>query len=347
MKKGVKQAFVVVLTLAMILSFSGCGSKTPATPTPTAADKEVTIRFNQGLPAKHFMSTEIKNWADAAMKNNSSLKIQIYDSAQLYKDADAIEAVQTGAIESAMAYDFNLSRIVPDMGMVTCPGLINSTDLAMKILATPSIMDNLNGQLLKQNLKVLAWLPWPCEEQGVTSKKPIHTLADIKGLSGRVNGPETGLLWQKWGMTPSFLSGSEIYMALQRDVIQTAHTSLASNIDRKYYEVAPYHTILPVGEVFTCLMINNDYFSKLSAAQQKALVDAGAAVQAKAGDAAKASNAADLVIAKDLKITVYTPTADELKAFTNGIDDVIAQAYKDRPSTLALIKQVQAMKTAK
>jgi C4-dicarboxylate-binding protein DctP len=305
-------------------------------------DKEVTIRFSYGLPSGHYISEQLNNWAAVTTKADKKLKVEMYGGAQLYKDIDAIEAVQTGAIESAMAYSFNLARMVPEIAMFDCPGLFADTESLSKALNSP-VRQQFDAAVEKKNIKILAWLPWCVEEEGITSTKPLKVPQDAKGMTGRVLGAESAALWKHWGMNPTFLSGSEIYMALQRGVIQTVRASLSSNVERKYYEIAPNHTILPVGVVVTTIMINKEFFNKLSADQQQALVDAAKQVEGESLAAAKADSETVFKRAADLKIDVYKPTSEELKLWTAGFDDVIKEIYKSNPGALEAVQKVKGM----
>ncbi len=344
MKKGVKIAVVSLLVVTLMMCF-GCSNQTATPQKAATVDQDVNIRLSYGLPEKHFISYQIQDVVATAMKNNSSLKIKTYPGAQLYKDADALEAVQTGAIECAMSYDFNLSSIIPEWGFVACPGLLDTTDLTYKALTDPTIRPQLEKVMEAKGLKLICTLPWIAEEVGLTTTKPVHVPADSKGMTTRVSGPQGDALCKHWGFGTTFLSGSEVYMALQRGVIQASHAAVTTDIERKFYEIAPYHTILPLGNIVTTIIMNKTFFDKLSAAQQKALLDAGKTVESTTVAKAKANLQEVLAQAKSVE-TVYTPTADEMKLWNAGMDDVIKSVYKD-PATLAIIKQIQLMKTAK
>lgn len=341
MKKVVKQTLVLFLVIALVVSFSACAKKETVV---EKKDTPVTIRFSYGLPEKHYVSAQMQNWANLSMKANDSIKIEMYPAAQLYKDADAPEAVQTGAIESSMAYSFNLARIVPEIRVFDATYLIDSTDMLAKIISSP-VRQKIDAALEKKNLKVIAYIPWGVEDFGLVSTKECKVPSDGKGMTMRAIGPESAALLESYGMSPTFMSGSEQYMALQRGVIQGTAATVTTSVERKLYEVAPNITILPWGTVVTMMIMNKEYFDKLSEAQQKALVDTGKEVEANSVAAAKANLNDIFKRAEEVGIKIYRPTAEEMKLWTANLDKLYAQVLKDTPQVLDYIKEVQKLKS--
>lgn len=334
MNMNTKKILAVSVILASVVFLSGFGGK---------KESDVKIRFSYGLPEKHYVSAQLKNWADLSMKVDPSMKIEMYPAAQLYKDADAPEAVQTGAIESAMAYSFNLARIVPEMRVFDATYLIDTTDLLVKVIKSP-IRQKIDDALEKKNLKVLAYIPWAVEDFGLISTVPAKVPADSKGLTYRALGPESAALLKSYGMNPTFMSGSELYMALQRGVIQGTFGTVTHSVERKLYEVAPNITILPYGTVITTVIMNKQYFDKLSENHQKALIDAGKEVEASSLVAAEANLSEIWKRADELGVKVYHPTEEEMKLWKANMDALYADVLKDAPQVLEYIKEIQKMK---
>jgi len=302
-----------------------------------------TIRFSYGLPEKHYVSYQLQEWGQLVSQNDSSLKVQMFPSAQLYKDADAVEAVQTGAIESAMAYTFNLARIAPLTRIFDAVYLIDSTDLEGKIIQSP-IRAKVDAQLEKKNIKIIAYIAWSIEDFGIVSTKECHVPADTKGLTVRAIGPESANLLKTYGSNPTFLSGSEQYMALQRGVIQGTCATVTTSVERKLYEVAPDITLVPWGTVVTVITMNKSYFDKLTVAQQKAIMDAGKTIEDKTVACAKANLEEIWKRAADAKIKIYKPTPDEARLWAANLDTQYKEVLKDAPEVLALIDEVKTLK---
>ena len=77
---------------------------------------DVTMRISIQLPMKSHLGQNLllfKN--DVEKKSNGEIEVQIYDSAQLYKDKEVPAAVGSGSIESGVA---SLTRYVGDIPAV-------------------------------------------------------------------------------------------------------------------------------------------------------------------------------------------------------------------------------------
>ena len=75
------------------------------------------------------------------------------------------------------------------------------------------------------------------------SKKPINTMADLKGLKIRVPAVELQLAaFRSWGVEPHPLAWSETFNGLQQGVVDGQENPHAINRDQKFWEVQKYIT---------------------------------------------------------------------------------------------------------
>ncbi|KJR97095.1 MAG: hypothetical protein VR68_13215 [Peptococcaceae bacterium BRH_c4a] len=343
-EKKVKVWISVLLAAFLLLATGGCGSEKAEDVAARKQKQEVkktVIRFSQGLPEKHYISSQMKDWADLArQKSNGALEVQIYPSAQLYKDSDVNEAVMTGAVESAQGYSVYLAKMIPEMKILDSWFFIKNSEGLEKIYNMP-IRERLDAELEKKGIKALVWLPWSQEDFGLVSTKQLKTPADAKGLTMRTLGPETSAYYVQYGINPSFLNGSEIYMGLQRGVIQGAFATVATSVERKLYEVAPHITLLPCGTMTSMVIVNKDFFDKLPPELQKAMVDAGKEVESKSVAAAKANYENVIKEAEKLGVKVYRPTPEEMKLWEAPKEKVREEAYKNAPQLLKEIQEIE------
>ena len=105
---------------------------------------------------------------------------------------------------------------------------------------------------------------------------PLNSIADMKGLKVRIStdpiaqGMVTGV-----GADPTQVSYSELYSALQSGVVDAAEQPIANYFGMSFHEVAPYmildgHTLGAMQVIMT-----EEAWNKLSAAQQDAVMEAG------------------------------------------------------------------------
>ena len=210
-------------------------------------------------------------------------------------------------------------------------------------MASP-IRTRLDAEMGKQGLKGILFIPWSMEEAGVEASKPIKTPADAKGLTIRAPTEDTAAIFKQWGASVANVSGSELYTALQRGVIQAADSTVTTAVERKLYEVAPYITLVPTSGRASIIYMNKGFFDKLKPELQKVISDAAKEVENKSVAAAKANLDAMNKAAAQTALKIYTPTLDEMKQLSGDVDKLWQGLYKDHPQILSDIKEIQKFK---
>ncbi len=111
-----------------------------------------------------------------------------------------------------------------------------------------------------------------------TRERLVKTVADLKGLRMRSYSEAVSQLLTGWGVAPTTIAATDVYSAAQRGTIDGL-ISGPSFFERKWYEVTPYLTYVPVQYSPFWLQANLTFWNKLAADQQKVLVDAAKVAQ--------------------------------------------------------------------
>jgi TRAP-type mannitol/chloroaromatic compound transport system substrate-binding protein len=104
------------------------------------------------------------------------------------------------------------------------------------------------------------------------SKKPLNTLADIKGLKIRLGSAPLAEIYQRMGAAPVVLSGAEIYESAKRGVIDAfEYVTPSINYSMAFHEVTEYLYLSPVRAPADrqSVWVTKDAWNKLSPALQK------------------------------------------------------------------------------
>jgi len=106
--------------------------------------------------------------------------------------------------------------------------------------------------------------------------KPVHNLAEIKGLKVRVQGAP---IWSKTfaaaGMAPTVIAYNEVYNAIQNGVIAAGENEAAGVEQMKFYEVGPHLAMTEHAITIRPLCFSGKTFKRLPADLQAAIVKAG------------------------------------------------------------------------
>ena len=91
---------------------------------------QTKIRLAHELPVTHYGHVYIDRWAKLVKeRSNGSIEVQVFPSGQLYKDADAIQALNNGSLDMQLAVASYLSVVIPAMRIVD-----RSRDVVVRVM---------------------------------------------------------------------------------------------------------------------------------------------------------------------------------------------------------------------
>src|SRR5712692_2210567 len=106
--------------------------------------------------------------------------------------------------------------------------------------------------------------------------KPVHNLADLRGLKVRVQGaPIWSRTFAAAGMSPTVIAYNEIYNAIQNGVIQAGENEAAGVEQMKFYEVGPNLNMTQHAITIRPLCFSGKTFKGLDKDLQAAVLRAG------------------------------------------------------------------------
>jgi len=231
--------------------------------------------------------------------------ITVHPNGALFKGNDIKRAVQTGQApigERLISAHANENAL---FGVDSIPFLASSFDASEKLWK--AARPELEKLFASQNLVYVYAVPWP--PQGLYTKKPVNSVADLKGVKFRSYSVATARIAELAGLIPVQIEAADLSQALATGVADSFISSGSTGFDVKaweymthFYEVDAW---LPRNVVFA----NKDSFAKLSAADQAAMMKCGeqAAAEGLAKSRALTQKYIDALAAN--KMTVGKPNA--------------------------------------
>lgn len=195
------------------------------------------------------------------------LSIIAHPNGSLFSGNDIKRAVQTGQAPIGERLISAHANENPLFGVDSIPFLATSFADSARLwkAAEPKIA----AALARQNLVYLYAVPWP--PQGFYFKKPVTSLADMKGIKFRAYNAATARIAALAGMVPVQIEAAELSQALATGVAESFISSGSTGVDSKVWESLKYfydvQAWLPRNVVFA----NKDAFAALDAATQAAL----------------------------------------------------------------------------
>jgi len=241
---------------------------------------ETTLRISLQLPLKHHLGQNLlsfKEQVETASKGD--LKIEIYPSAQLYKDKQVPSAVSSGAIEMGVASLARFVGTVPAVDVFYVPFMFPSQELVKKATAPGStIRQPLDDAILKTGARVLWWQAYG--GVALLSKgDPIVNPEDMDGKKVRVFGKTLGEFTKSVGGAPVVMSGSEQFLAYQRGTVDAGMTGVSAVMPRKLYQVMDNLTVTKHADIEFVVIINDKVWNELDQTQRDIIAKASRSVE--------------------------------------------------------------------
>ena len=239
--------------------------------------KKMTIRAATANPQGSLHVVAIDKFKEIVEKeSNGAITVQTFYGGSLGDEQANVKQLRNAEIHLAVLADGNLTPFAPQAGVFILPYMFPKISDAEKLFGNEAFMNKTADAIAKQSrTRPLSWLVGGYRII-TNSKKPINTMADLKGLKIRVPAVELQLAaFRSWGVEPHPLAWSETFNGLQQGVVDGQENPHAINRDQKFWEVQKYitniHYMLWVGP----MLVSDPWFRKLDP-QTKALVEKAA-----------------------------------------------------------------------
>lgn len=205
--------------------------------------------------------------------SNGRVSVQMYGSSQLGGEKEAIEQAQVGAIAFARVSVGALGPVVDDLNVFNLPYVFRDTAHMQKVIDGDIGKDLLDK--VTNSGKGLIGLCWM--DAGARSfyntKKPIKSMADLKGMKFRVMGnPMFVDMANSMGGNGVAMGYDQVFNALQTGVVDGAENNPPSFVFDNHYQLAKYYTIDEHLIVPEMLVMSKKVFDQMSKEEQAALL---------------------------------------------------------------------------
>lgn len=313
--------------------FTLLGAGLVAVPGITLA-ADVTLRISLQLPLKSHLGQNLVMFEkEVEEKSAGEIDVQIYDSAQLYKDKEVPAAVGSGAIEMGVA---SLTRYVGDVPAVDIfyqPFLFDSTDKVNKAVAKDSTVRGPIDEAIQGTGSNVLW--WQAYGGAVmlSNSNAVKSPADMEGKKVRVFGKTLGDFVSATGGAPTLISGSEQYLAYQRGTVDYGMTGVSGVKSRKLWEVMDTISVTNHADIEFVVVVNSEFWDSLSDEHKEVVSAAAANAEADVRNRMVQIEADAYQAAKENGMSVYEPTAEELAEWKKASQPVY-DAYLENAGEL-------------
>lgn len=326
MKNGLFRKAGIALTIAAFVSgmaFAGGSSEKYVL--------KVGMVVNETDPM-YLGAMELKKNVEARTKGN--FIIEVYPSSQLGDTKDIQEQAKLGANVAVITDAALLSEIVPEIGVLAGPYVVDSYAEAAKLVTSP-LFKNWYSGVSKSGYKVLSF-NWYQGARHFVTNKLVTKPADLNGL--RIRTPGSPIFTDSinsMGANATALAWGEVYPGLNQKVIDGCEAQYPALVGARIYEVCKFIAKTGHFQLMTALVTGNKFFDSLPADYQAILLEeaekAGMFASAKTNEGL-AKNEADM---KAAGVTFTDVDIGPFKAASAGV--------YERRGLAAAKKQVDAL----
>ena len=212
--------------------------------------------------------TLFKKGVEAGSKGQ--IKANIYPGSQLGSGPTTVEGITMGTIEVGINASGTYEAMEPRFAVLAVPGVIETMQQGAKLFMAPDVRKRLDPIGRDKGVEILTVMPH--SPVGIVTRRPIKTLADVKGMKIRV--PGSALLMEQLkqlGAAPIAMSLGEVLPAFQNGTIDGVYAGTTIFSALKYYDISKNMTLLPGTFIIMAGIINSGFLSSLGPLQKVVL----------------------------------------------------------------------------
>ena len=202
-------------------------------------------------------------------ETNGDIKIKMFPGGVLGTEKEVVEQVQLGAVQIARVTLGVVGPVVPDVNVFNMPFVFRNEAHMRAVVDGPigqEILDKITAS--EFNIVALAWMDGGT--RNLYTKKPIHSIADLKGMKIRmINNPVFIDTMNAMGGNGISMDTSEVFTALQTGVVDGAENNPPTMLEHNHFQEAKYYTLTGHLIIPEILVMSKATWNELSPDQQK------------------------------------------------------------------------------
>lgn len=263
-----------IFTLSLLASVPGqSASSAPAQ--KSAKQGEFLIKATGSMRADQPGMLALKELGkNMEARTNGRVTVQLYPDNQLGSEREVVEGLTLNSIQMAAPANAVLTAWVPDMNIFELPFIWRDHKHLVTVVNGP-IGQKFAPALKAKGLRLLGY-SWRGSRHIMTTKKPINSVVDLKGLKIRtMENPVHMSAFRAFGANPVPIPAAEIYTSLGQGVVDGGEAANTNYYASKFYEPAPNWAMVNWLELVAPLLVSEKFWQSLPKDIQTILAEEG------------------------------------------------------------------------
>lgn len=181
-----------------------------------------------------------KNTVEKASQGR--IQVELYFSGVLGKEAEVLDMVKLGTVQGCRGGLFE--RANKKYLMYTLPFLFEDADRVVAVMRS-DLGQSINKGAMANGFYIPATGVAGGMRNITCSKRPIQTVADLKGIKMRTPPIDVTIrTFKALGGSPQQVAYTETYMALKTGVVDGQENPFSNAVDMKFYEAQKYLSVV-------------------------------------------------------------------------------------------------------
>jgi tripartite ATP-independent transporter DctP family solute receptor len=243
--------------------------------------KKYTFGYDQPHSTAYGIAGDMFN-AKLMELSKGTMGIDQFPGAQLGQEPVMLQKIRTGDIDFIITSTANAASVAPQAGVFSEHFIFRDKGHLTRVLADPAVTKEFQAMIKDsvQGAHVLGLMTMGM--RNMYSKKPISSVADIKGEKIRVQATMTeDAHFPAYGAQTVHMPFGEVYTSLQTGVVAIAENGVNVYMANKHYEVAPVLSMTEHEANNNCIWVSDKTWNSLTPEQQGWVEAAAAEVSKK------------------------------------------------------------------
>lgn len=230
-----------------------------------SAQAPIQLTFSTYLPPSYeYINKPVENFIKRVeAESKGRVKFKMFHSGQLYDGFQELPAVSRGDVDMSNISGTYASGAVPALNFFTLPFNFSDVDHLRRTVDAGLLDLGIAKEMAeKHNTLVLGMTAFDPYEFW-SKRAPIRTAGDVKGKVWATTGSADARAIQLLGGSPTGMSSSELYLALDRGVIDGTPRPMITGTGRNLFEVAKHLSLATFAVDTSILVINKKKFDSL------------------------------------------------------------------------------------
>lgn len=277
-------------------------------------------------PEGNFHTINIREFAkEVEAATQGRLAIRVSSGGSLLPHPQILPGVRNGQIQMGEVLISLLGNENPVFALDAIPFLVSSYDDAWRLYKASR--GEIETWLSRRGMTLLFSVPWP--GQGLYTKQPVSSVADLKGVRFRAYNPATARIAELTGMIPTQVEAADIPQAFATGIVAAMMTSPSTGVDSQAWDFARYFYDLRAWIPKNMVIVSRRALDSLSPADREAVLAAARRAEQRGWQASQQEAASKTAILAQRGMQVLQPSP-QLAADLKKVGEIMSNEWLRR-----------------